>query len=334
MFEWIARLLKSPIPTLIDLLCNLWSLLFGILIPGLIWVLHRLGLWKRCAKQSLKHWIHQLDHDDEPKRLKARRKLIDCGHQAVHPLVESLKKTDSDTRRKLVVEVLCEIGAPALKQLFMLRKEGNIARLVDEALEKCLPEVVEHRQHEREYAPAWKRAWNRLRHPEQITDRLIALLDEDGPVVQEGAALALGQYPQTEVVRILGQKLYECKNSEVRKMVAQSLGQTELPQAVPYLIIGLTDRSSNVRLAVCQAIRQISDWKAVFALGGTLLLDEHREVQIAAARALGYTEDKEAMRVLEKALEMWSDDDDHRELRQIVGEESAQLQLKLSGRGI
>ena len=100
----------------------------------------------------------------------------------------------------------------------------------------------------------------------------------------------------------------------------------------PYLIIGLADRSPNVRLAVCEAIQQINDWKTVSALGGTLLLDENREVQIAAAKALGHTGDKEAMRVLEKALGMWPDDDDHRELRQVVGEESAQLRLKLRGR--
>ena len=330
MPKWLAHMLESHMPALLDLLNNVRGLLG--LFARLIWTALRLGLWKRCGKQQLENWFFQLEHTDESVRSKARQALIDCEDRAVLPLVDALQRTDSDKRRNLAVEVLCEIGAPAIKQLLMLRKEKNIARLVDKALEEYLPEVVKRRQYEREYALVWKRLWNRLRHSEQIMDRLIALLDDDDSVVQEGAALALGQYPQMEVVRILGRKLYECRNSEVRKTVAQSLGQIGLLQTVPYLIIGLADRSPNVRLAVCEAIQQINDWKAAFALGGTLLLDENHGVQIAAAKALGKIEDKEALRVLEKALEIWPDDDDHRELRRVVGEESAQLRLKLSGR--
>ena len=346
MPEWLARLLKSPVPALLDLLSNVWWAL-GLLLAGLIWAASRLGLWKRCSKRHLESWFFQLEHSDGLLRSEAQG-LISCGNLAVLFLVDVLKKTDSDKRRKLAAEVLCEIGVPALRPLLAARKgkEGeeekkHVASCVDDALEKYLPEVVQRRQceYEREHASAWKwkwkQFWTRLVHSERterIVDRLIALLDDDDPIVQEGAALALGQYRRSEVVRVLGQKLDGCRNSEVREMVAQSLGQIKRSDAVPYLSIGLMDRSRDARLAVCQALHQINYWKAIFALGGTLLLDENREVQVAAAKALGHTGDKEAMRVLEKALEILPDDDDHRGLRQIVGEESAQLSLKLSGR--
>ena len=287
-----------------------------------------MGLWRRCSKGDLRKWLLQLDH--ESMRSKAWQRLIACGERAVSLLAESLEKTDSKKRQEMVVNVLCEIGAPALKQLLVARKRASIAPCVDGALEEYLPKVVESRQHEREYTLVRKKFWNRSVHSEQIVDRLIALLDDDDPIVQEGAALALGQYRRLEVVRTLGWKLYECRNPQVKEMVAKSLGQTKLSDAVLYLSTGLIDRSHTVRLAACEVLGQIKHWKAIPALGGTLFLDKNRSVQIVAARALGHTGEGEAMEILEKALGFLPNDDDHHALRQIVGQEAAQLR-KLGG---
>jgi len=88
----------------------------------------------------------------------------------------------------------------------------------------------------------------------------------------------------------------------VKEMVVKSLGQTKLSDAVLYLSIGLIDRSHTVRLTACEVLGQINYWKAIPALGGTLLLDENYEVQREAAKALGHIEEKETIRVLEEAL--------------------------------
>jgi len=189
MREWLDRLLDSRIPALLDLLSNAWWL-FGLLLAGLIWALSRLGLLKRCSKRDLKKCILELT--DDPMQLKARQKLIDCGEKAVFQLTESLKETDSEKQREMIVHVLCEIGAPALKQMLVARKRESIAPCVDGALEEYLPKVVERWQYQQKHALAWKKFWNRSTHSEQIVDRLIALIDDDDPIVQEGAALALG----------------------------------------------------------------------------------------------------------------------------------------------
>ena len=334
MREWLERLLDSRIPALLDLLSNAWWL-FGLLLAGLIWALSRLGLLKRCSKRDLEKCIRDLEPTDEPMQLKARQKLIACGERAVSLLTESIAKTDSEKQREMVVNVLCEIGAPALKQMLVARKRESIAPCVDGALEEYLPKVVEHWQYQQKHASAWKKFWDRSTHSEQIVDRLIALLNDDDPIVQEGAALALGQYHGEKVVRTLGRKLYptECRNQKVREMVANSLGQTKQAEAIPFLTIGLSDRSRDVRIAACQALSLLKEPEAVSGLEEMLLPLEEPLVRIKAAKALGRIGGLKAREILDRVWRsLPDDDDDHRELRQIVGEESTKLWRESSGR--
>lgn len=332
MPEWLARLLKSPIPVLLDLLNNVWWAL-GLLFAGLIWAASRLRLWNQCSERHLEDWFYHLEHTDESMRSEAQQKLIACGDRAVLLLVDALQKTDSDKRRELAIDILCEIGIPALRPLLVARKEEIIAPFVDKALEEHLPKVVERRQYEREHASAWKRLWKRIAQSKQIVDELITLLNDTNPIVQEGAALALGQYPWPELVKALGQKLYptECGTQDVREMVANSLGQTERAEAIPFLEVGLRDPSHNVRIATCQALSQIKQPEAVSALEETLLPLEDPLLRIEAAKALGHIGGVKAMKILDKALQTLPDHDDHREVRTLVGNEYAELQRKLRG---
>ncbi|MDZ7261392.1 MAG: HEAT repeat domain-containing protein [candidate division KSB1 bacterium] len=324
MLEWLERLLSSHIPALLDLLSNLWWLL-GLLFAGLIWVASRLGLWKRCSKGLLKNWFHQLEHPDESVRSKARQKLTACGERTVLFLVDTLYKTDSDKRRALAVDVLCEIGIPALRSLLAARKEESMARIVDEALEKKLPRVVRDKQHEQEHASVWKR----IIRSKQILDELITLLNDSDPIVQEGVALALGQYPQLEVVKALGPRLYptECRYQAVREMVANSLGRIKRAEAIPFLEIGLRDRSYNVRIAACQALSQIKQPEAIPALEEVLLPFNIPLVRMEAAKALGHIGGAKAMEILSTASQILPNG----ELKTLVNDELAKLQRKLCG---
>jgi len=109
----------------------------------------------------------------------------------------------------------------------LARKEDIVAPYIDDALVRELPRIIERQQRDHEYATAWNRL-RRRRIPspkKQIIDQLIALLDDPDTIVQEGAAIALGQYPLHEVVQELGRRLYptETKNAQVRKAIADSL---------------------------------------------------------------------------------------------------------------
>lgn len=331
MTEWLARLLRSPIPALLDLLSNLWWAL-GLLFAGLIWAASRLGLWNQCSKRRLENWFYHLEHPNESIRSEAQQKLIACGYRAVWLLVDALQKTDNDKRGELVIKILCEIGIPALRPLLVARKEESSAPLVDKALEEQLPKVVERRQPKPGHASAWKRFWRRIARSRQIVDELITLLNDPDPVVQEGAALALGQYPWLEVVWALGQKLYptECGNAEVRKAVADSLGQTKRAEAILFLEIGLRDRSRNVCIAACKALSQIRQPEAIPALE-EILLPVEPLLRIEAAKALGHIGGVKATKILDEASQILPDDDDHREVRTVVGNEHAELQRQPRG---
>lgn len=321
MPEWLTSLLESPGPALLDFFSNLWWLL-GLILAALIWAASRLK--SGCNKQQLQDWCNQLGYDNGHVRDEAKERLMTCGGRAVPLLMDVLAK-EGDKRRSLAVEALCEIGTPALKPLLAARNKDHIARSVDGALEEYLPKVVEHRQYEREHASMWKRFWNRLARTERIVDRLIALLNDGDPFVQEGAALALGRYSQPVVASELGRKIYptECKDSKMREIVAQSMGQTKRAEAIPYLKVGLRDRSRDVRLAACQALRHFNQPEAMHALEDVLLPDENLSVQKEAARALGSIGSRESIHFLERVQAVLSKDGDHSELCRVVGHEIA-----------
>jgi len=319
MPEWLTNLLTSPVAALLDLVNNLWWLL-GLISAALIWVASYSGLW--CSKNRLRDWCRQLGYDDKDAQRKARQKLIGCRGRAVLPLVDVLR---DDRRQSLAVEILCEIGTPALKPLLAERKDEDVARLIDDALEKYLPKIAKREQHEQEYASVVKRLWNRLTRAERISDRLIALLDDGDPFVQEGAALALGRLSHPAAIKELGRKLYptECRDSQIRKIAVQSLEQTKRPEAIPYLTMALRDRSRDVRLAACQALRHFSQPEAMHALEDVLLPDDNLSVQMEAAKALGFIGGPEAIRFLEKVQAVLEKYGDHSELYRVVSAELA-----------
>jgi len=334
MPDWLTRLLESRIPTILDLLSNLWWAL-AVLTAGLLWVASRLGLWKRCGERDLRRWCSQLGHTDETGRCEAQRNLVRCGARSVFPLIDMLDETDSDTLRELIVDVLCQIGPSGLRPVLAIRREDSIAPFVDKVLESVLPKIVERQQRAQEHTSVWKQVRSCVvkAEPEQIVDRLIALLSDPDPVVQEGAALALGQYPLPKVVQGLGRRLYptECKNAEVRKTVAESLGQTHQADAIPFLRIGLRDTSREVRISACRALSRIGQQEAIGVIADILLPFEEPSVRIEAAAALGHIGGAKAREILRRALENTPDDDDHRELRTVVGNEHAKLQRRLRG---
>lgn len=162
----------------------------------------------------------------------------------------------------------------------------------------------------------------------RIVECLIGLLDHSHPIVQEGAVIALGRYHDPAVVGALGKRLYptECKPAEVRKAVVESLRQLRMPDAIPFLKIGLRDPGPEVRMAACQALAQIGSPHDLLALETVLLPFEEAPVRIEAAKALGQIGGYKAQEILEKALDTILDDDDHRELRTTVGDQLARLQ--------
>ena len=327
MPQWLMRFLDGPIPPLLDALNNVWGALL-LLVGSLGYIYSRIR--GRCNTETIENWCSLLTSSDEKKRQRAIKNLIACGSRSVAHLVDILHKTDSSTQREQIVEILCEIGPPALKRLLASRRETNVAPLVDNALENYLPQVVRRLQIEQENSPKWVHFQRQvLRTPNQdILSCLVSLLDDPDPIVQEGAAFALGYYELPEIARELGRRLYptECQNSEIRKAIAESLGQLRLPDAIPYLKIALKDTNRDVRISACSSLGDIGQEDAIWAIRDILLPFEEIEVRIEAARALGKIGGSKAQETLTKASNELADDEENQSLRDVIADELASLQ--------
>ncbi|MGH8072170.1 MAG: HEAT repeat domain-containing protein [Candidatus Entotheonellia bacterium] len=310
MWEWFINLVDSPEAKAADLLNNtqaLWQTLKTLILG----VLRR---FDRRIDSKVKNCCEQLNNDSEKVRLDAYLKLIDYGHNAVLPLVDVLKGRTCKAQ-ELALKALCEIGVHALKPLLEARREAHIVGHIDDALGNFRPPASQL---------------------EQMVDKLIVLMDDKDEIVQEGAALALGRYPQLpqlKVIRALGQRVYptECKNGVMRETVVRSLGETKAPAAVAYLVIALKDHSPGVRQAACEALDDISRQQknpllgqaledAIPALRTVLLPDPDLEPRIAAALTLGRSGDPIAKDILVRVAQSLDlDDDSPRTLREAVG---------------
>lgn len=308
MPDWVSNLLDSPIVKLLSLIADTLTLRGTQLWTCIPRGLRRLR--DRRSESQVQNWCDMLNSDRESIRLEAKLKLVDCGDKAV-PSPRRVLSTGTCRGRKLAVEALCDIGAPALKCMLAARGEDHIVGYIDDALQDYLPRVA---------------------HRAQVVDELKALLDDDDDLIQVGAAQALGKYPSPDIIRALGRKLYptECKNDEVRKVAAQSLGETKDPAAMAYLVIALKDHSRGVRQAACEALSDIRIQrsnavlgqklrKAIDALSSVLLPDPDLEPRIEAALTLGRSANRTAETILGRALQDLPDDDFHRRLREAVG---------------
>lgn len=305
MPEWASNLLDNTIAKLVALIAAGLTLL-GALGIGVRWVSRRLR--NRYSGSQVRLWCKKLDDDLESVRLEAKQNLIHRGGKAVSPLVDTLRE-GTCRAQKLASEALCDIGGPALRPMLAARREKLTTDCVDEALQQYLPNVSQS---------------------DRVVEELIAMLEDCDPIVQEGAARALGQFPQSKVIRAPGRRVYptECKNEDVRRTVVSSLGETKDPAAVAYLVIALKDHSPGVRQAACEALRDISTRKSNPALGQALreaidalssVLLPDFESRIEAARTLGCSANPTAAAILVRVQRDLPDDDFHRTLLKTVG---------------
>jgi len=192
-----------------------------------------------------------------------------------------------------------------------MRREQAMAPLLDDALTKHLP------------------------RSDGMARALIALLDDENPYVQEGAALALGEQLGSEVVKALGRKLYptECVEPRVRAMAAGSLAKIKSPAAIPYLEIGLNDPHRDVRIAACNALKDIDGDHARPALE-RVLLPHDRDLMVEAARALNEIGGISAEPILDNALKNLPRDGSFQETRAAIAEALAKGQRVASHRRV
>ena len=91
---------------------------------------------------------------------------------------------------------------------------------------------------------------------------------------------------------------------EERQDVAYELGQTENPNAVPYLVKMLSDPDLYVRIYAIQGLRDIPDKSAVQPLCTILQSNLHQPLIVSnVCRALGEIRDSAAVPFLSKLLE-------------------------------
>ncbi|WP_143162808.1 HEAT repeat domain-containing protein, partial [Couchioplanes caeruleus] len=140
----------------------------------------------------------------------------------------------------------------------------------------------------------------RLRARQAVGVLAGALSDPAGPV-RAGAARALGALADSRTVAPLIRALEVEHDYDALAAIASALGRLRNAEAVPGLVMALTETSLNVRMDACRALGEIRDPAAIPALARRLA-DHVGAVRGEALKALGEIGDASATPHLIEAL--------------------------------
>jgi HEAT repeat protein len=135
-------------------------------------------------------------------------------------------------------------------------------------------------------------------------DHLVrALLNDVDPQVQEATAQVLGRLKSRQASGALCEALRANSDPLVRRAAAQALHRLADPDTFDALVKALEDMEPEVRSWATQALAQLHNERAVYALSKIMLNDPEPKVRSWAAQALGRLEDTRAVAALMIDLE-------------------------------
>jgi HEAT repeat protein/beta-lactamase regulating signal transducer with metallopeptidase domain len=137
---------------------------------------------------------------------------------------------------------------------------------------------------------------------------LSSQLDSSNPTVRRNAAWAIGELTNmlpSDRAEAVPQLIILLSDSDewVRMAAARALGELHDRRAVTKLVATLSDNDWRVRELAVWALSEMKDSRAVTALCAVLLSDTRGEVRRGAAEALGEIQSAEALPALKQALQ-------------------------------
>ena len=122
--------------------------------------------------------------------------------------------------------------------------------------------------------------------------------------IRDLAKRARSRNPQVapEAITALNQILANEDLPLAKIEAARALGAVQSPQATDGQLSALSENEAEVRIAVCDALGRQANPKSIAGLEGVLNSDPENNVRLAAARALGNSNDPNAARALTLAL--------------------------------
>lgn len=248
---------------------------------------------------------------DASKRERASAELLRMGADAAPALIEALQTTDLGLL-SLYQQVLARMGTTATPALTdSLRNDhplirGRVAEVLAQTRDaKAIPTLLEALHGE--FYTVRGRAARALGAigDRQALDPLLEALKDPEVEVRVEAVKALGKFKDPETFDPMADLLLEDTQIEARQAAAIALGETQHPQAIPYLLLALRDpfwwyereQAADVLLQAIEGMGTVAVDPLLEALS-----DKEGAVRRFAARLLGRTRDPRAIRPLGMAL--------------------------------
>ena len=248
---------------------------------------------------------------DASKRGHAGSELLRLGAEAAPALIEALQTKDQELL-PLYQQLLTRMGVaatPALTHSLLTDHpliRGRVAEVLAQTRDpKAVPTLLEALRGE--FYTVRARAAKALGAigDKQAIQPLLEALSDDEPEARVGALTGLGYFKDPDTFDRMADLLLDDPEISVRQAAAQALGDTKHPQALPYLMVALSDpfwwyereQAAEVLLNAIEGMGAIAVDKLLEALH-----DSEMTVRRFSARLLGRIKDRRAIEPLGMAL--------------------------------
>ena len=248
---------------------------------------------------------------DASKRGHAGSELLRLGAEAAPALIEALQTKDQELL-PLYQQLLTRMGVaatPALTHSLLNDHpliRGRVAEVLAQTRDpKAVPTLLEALRGE--FYTVRARAAKALGAigDKQAIQPLLEALSDDEPEARIGALTGLGYFKDPDTFDRMADLLLDDPEISVRQAAAQALGDTKHPQALPYLMVALSDpfwwyereQAAEVLLNAIEGMGAIAVDKLLEALH-----DSEMTVRRFSARLLGRIKDRRAIEPLGMAL--------------------------------
>lgn len=234
----------------------------------------------------------------------ARSALIELGETAVPDLIAKLDHPDLPSR-KIVEDILCEIGIPSVEYLLPTLKDPNwevrlsSARIMGKIRPKSAVKPLVNSLADRHSQVRLMAQRSLTRYESDIVDGLTEIFDKQGDQQRIGIVNVLGQIGGSLAIDKLITS-FKDRNVEVRNSSVDGLKQIGV-SAINALVISLKDEDVETRRYAALSIGGIKESSATAALLDASN-DKEWSVRRAVTESLGYHDDIRSLKRLEDIL--------------------------------